>query len=229
MPISILTMSAKRKILVVEDHANTAEELRLVLTKEGHTVAVAGSRALARKALAQEEPNLLVLDVNLPDGTGFDICRELRDEGSSVPVLFLTERGDEDSLVKGLSPSGTDYMRKPFKKAELLLRLKRLFRQAPAETAVGDLCVFNDEKKVTWKGKAISLTPREFEVLSVLAQNAGRLVTRERMVEESGNLDVDARTFNSYLSRLKKKLADGGVKGIEITAVYGEGYRLERK
>lgn len=218
-----------KSILLVEDHAPMAKELLRLLEEEGFVAHVAKSLAEARRELAGHAFHLAVLDVNLPDGTGFQLCRDIRERDAAFPVLFLTDRGDEDSIVKGLSFASTDYLRKPFVRGELLVRLRRLLKLGGGAVTLGDLYVDPGEKTVKWKGKPVSLSPREREILGLLAANVGRLVTRDRLATHLAEADIDERTINSYLSRLKTKLAAAGVTGIKIAAVYGEGYRLERE
>lgn len=217
-----------KAILIVEDHPQIGRELVRLLEQEGFTARLAPTLASARKAWREEHCDLVLLDVNLPDGLGFDLCRDIRDEDTSLPILFLTEKGDEDSVVKGLSFAATDYMRKPFARRELLMRLRRLLKLVSGTLTFGDLTIDTDNRRVQWQGAAIALSPREFEMLALLAANFGRLVTRARIAEQAFDADVNERSFNSYLSRLKTKLTQAGVNNIVITSVYGEGYRMEK-
>ena len=218
-----------KRILVVEDDPRIGEQVTKLLADEGFEPLLARSIAEARRAMKGADFVLLVLDVNLPDGIGFDLCREVRAEDGRLPVIFLTARLDEDSAVKGLSLGATDYVRKPFAPRELVARLRRALKEVPGPVEIGDLVLDPAEKRISWRGKPLSLTPREHELLAILMQNAGRLVTRETLAER---LDTEGTLFDTaiktYLSRLKAKLRTAGVSGIEIIAVYGSGYRLEK-
>lgn len=200
-----------------------------LLRAEGYRATLAKSLKDARSH-RDESWNLVLLDIGLPDGSGFDFCRELHDEDPHLPVLFLTARSDEESAVRGLSLGAVDYVRKPVAKRELVMRIPRTLKAAPEVVELGELKVLVREARVTWKENAIALTPRELELLTILAQNQSRLVTREKLLQQMDTQgDLDDKSINTYVRRLKTKLAEAGVSHVQITAVYGSGYRLEKK
>lgn len=218
-----------RRVLIVEDDPRIGAELKDLLTREKLAPTLAPSLKDARKALRAQEFDLLLLDVELPDGTGFELCGEVREEDAQIPVVFLTARVDEDSAVKGLTLGGTDFVRKPFGPKELVARLRRHLKEAPAAIRIGALDLDPKERRASWNGKAVTLTPREFEILSELARHVGNLVTRERLLEQiDADAEINDGAIKTYVSRLKTKLRDAGVDSIEIVAVTGSGYRLEK-
>ncbi len=217
------------QILIIEDDPVVGETLQELLAEEGFDVVWRKTIATGRKTARTEPPDLILLDVNLPDGTGFDLCRELREEDAGLPIIFLTARLDEDSAVKGLSLGAVDYIRKPFARRELLARIRRYLKTAPTALRVGSLVLDAGEKKLTWKGEPVALSPSELSLLALLMRNIGRAVTRDSMLDALGDDgEISAKAVNTYLSRLKSKLDKAGVDGIRIAPVYGTGYRLEK-
>lgn len=218
-----------KRVLVVEDDFSLAREIEKFLVKNGFETKVANSLAEGKEIYSKWMLDLVVLDVNLPDGLGFQFCEAIREEDSLLPVLFLTDKSDDETVVKGLSFETSDYMKKPFSRGELLVRMKRMLSLSNGVTKVGELAVNHEDKMAFWKGDIIPLSRREFEILSLLTRNIGRVVTRARMNENMLDGEVTDRTFSSYLSRLKDKLEKSLVTGIRIVTVYGDGYRLEKE
>lgn len=219
------------KILVVEDEAPTAAFLKGGLSEEGFAVDVARDAAGADEAVRVYDYDLILLDVMLPGSDGFALCRRWREDGVTVPILFLTARDDVGDRVTGLDAGGDDYLVKPFAFAELLARVRALLRRphpsrlAP-ELRVGDLVIDTSRRRVTRAGVPITLTTREYQVLEFLARNAGKIVTRAVLWEhvwESG-AEPDSNVVDVYVRYLRNKL---GRSPDLIRTVRGGGYVLE--
>lgn len=217
-------------VLVVEDDPEIGASLRALLHSEGMEPVLATTLRAAKELFQKREFALLVVDVNLPDGSGFDFVRDVRDRDGSLPVVFLTARLDEESALKGLALGASDYLRKPFGSRELVLRLRRLLGGTRPLLQVGELVADMRKREIRWKSRPIALSPREIDLLTLLMEHVGEHQSREQLLDRldaEGNL-FD-RSINTYVSRLRTKLEAAGVEGIEITSVYGSGYRLDRK
>src|SRR4029079_4124084 len=179
----------KRTILLVEDERSIREPLAEALRSEGFETSVAGTAAEAPE-LAGQAPDLILLDVMLPDGSGFEVCRELR-ASSRVPIIMLTARGEEADRVVGLELGADDYVVKPFSAREVVARIRAVLRRtdtaAPAEAGpieIGDLRLDPAKRVVTLNGEALELSRKEYDLLQLLMENAGSVVKRERVFEE---------------------------------------------
>ncbi len=214
------------KILVVEDEAPTAAFLKRGLTEEGFAVDVARDTAEADEAVKVYEYDVVLLDVMLPGGDGFALCRRWREEGVTAPILFLTARDDVPDRVRGLDAGGDDYLVKPFAFAELLARVRALLRRPHGgslrpEIEVGDLMVDTSRRHVTRGGKPVPLTTREYQLLEFLARNAGKVVTRTALWEhvwESG-AEPDSNVVDVYV-RGEIAFADLSHEGTGFRGVY---------
>ena len=202
------------------------------LELEGYSLAWATDLKSATHETHAQSFQLILLDLGLPDGSGFTFLRDLRKAGSMVPVIILTAKTDEDSVVEGLQSGASDYIRKPFGDRELLARIKTVLREPQTRTEqirYGELVVRVDQRKVLHAGSEVELSPREFDILHYLVQNADNVVTRKSMLE---SLDREAnlfdRTIDSNVSHVRARLRRSGVKSIQISSIYGVGYRLEK-
>lgn len=216
-----------KEILLLEDDHLIGSELKSFLEREGYRVVWERDLKGARRTWNQHNFNLAILDINLPDGLGFDFCRELSENGETVPVIFLTARLDEESALRGLN-LGADFVRKPFSRKELLVRIRKHLNDRKQPIVIGNLKVAPESRRVSVGDKEINLSAREFELLLVLAERPGQVVTRDKVVtliDEEG--EVEERTINTYCSRLRSKLKLAGVGGFSITSVYGQGFRLD--
>lgn len=220
-----------KRILLVEDDPLIQRSLTLTLKAEGYATIAAPDLTSARTELKAATPNLCLLDVELPDGSGIDFCAELRVHHPSLPVLILTARLDEESAVQGLSAGANDYIRKPFGKKELVARIRRWLGEKVADAKAlrcGPMVLDFDRRTVTVEGKGIDLNRREFEILSVLAQRPGEVVSRQYMLSLIDcEAEIFERTIDSHLSKIRAKLRKAGVPALQINSVYGVGYRLE--
>lgn len=219
-------MSAK--ILIVEDDVFLRDGLQEMLEKEEYNVDSVSCISDARAAVAGKSYNLIILDVLLPDGNGFDLCSSIRDSGVNIPILFLTACDDEIQIVRGLDAGADDYVTKPFKLLELLSRIRALLRRNnSAVYNTGDISVNISNMTVKKNGSVIFLTPTEFQILSVLVRNNGVIVTRSVLLrniwDDAGNF-IDDNTLSVHISRLREKIGAEHIK-----TVRGVGYRWEEK
>ena len=221
------------RLLVVEDEEDLAEGLRVGLSRTGYAVDVAADAAEAYDRLTVNEYDLMLLDINLPDGDGFSLCRSLRSGDVPTPgdgdlrVLMLTARGNLDDRVRGLDEGADDYLVKPFALAELLARVRALLRRDTAGTSAvlsaGPLRVDVARHRATLDGEPLPLTPKEFGVLEYLITRPGRVVSSEELLEHvwDANADPFTQTVRVTVGTLRRKLGDGWIE-----TVVGRGYRL---
>ncbi len=221
------------RLLVVEDEEDLAEGLRVGLSRTGYAVDVAVSTAEAYDRLTVNEYDLMLLDINLPDGDGFTLCRALRTGDLVTPgdtdvrVLMLTARGGIDDRVRGLDEGADDYLVKPFALAELLARVRALLRRdtggGTARLTVGELTLDAAKHAVTLAGAPLALTPKEFGVLEYLMTRPGTVVASEELLEHvwDANADPFTQTVRVTVGTLRRKLGDGWIE-----TVVGRGYRL---
>lgn len=219
-----------KKILIVEDDPAIGNALSSDLADDGYGVTWVGTLKAARQSARNLNFDLLLLDLNLPDGLGFEFCKEYRAESPQIPIIIITAKTDEDTAVKGLSLGATDFIRKPFGRRELTLRIKKSLGSRSGQLELGKLSLNLDQRLVLFENNPLPLTPIEFKILAALLKSGKDVTRREYLLghvdEEGEMLDVTLRT---HLSRLRKKMKDAGVTDIKIVHVYGTGYRLERK
>jgi two-component system response regulator RegX3 len=214
------------RILVVEDDAAIAEPLVVGLRREGFEVSAAKT---ASEALAAPPADLVLLDLGLPDGHGFDVCRQLRTR-SAVPIIIVTAREDEVDRVAGLELGADDYVVKPFGFRELVARIRAVTRRVgtPAQPGgpqqIGDLCIDRRSHRVTLEGEELPLTPKEFDLLALLATDPGAMVTRREILSEvwDPHWYGTSKTVDVHIASLRRKL--GHPEWIETSR--GVGFRL---
>jgi DNA-binding response OmpR family regulator len=232
---------ATRTILVVEDENSIALPLATALEREGYATRVTGSAPEAIALAAELQPDLILLDVMLSDGSGLDVCREVR-RHSPVPIIMLTARGDETDRVVGLELGADDYVVKPFSARELVARIRAVLRRVPdavpaagapqtsGEPAlqVGGVTVDGAMRRATLDGAEIALTRREFDLLALLVRNAGTVLTRERLMDEvwDTNWFGSTKTLDVHVSSLRRKLGDDAVDSRYLHTVRGVGFRF---
>jgi len=223
----------KRRILLVEDETSITEPLAEALRSEGFETQVAGTVAEALE-LARRAPDLVLLDVMLPDGSGFDVCRELR-QVSRVPIIMLTARGEEADRVVGLELGADDYVVKPFSAREVVARIRAVLRRVHAPDAadsgpldVGELRLDPARREVTKRGEALELSRKEFELLQLLMRNAGSVVTREQLIDEvwDTNWFGSTKTLDVHVSGIRRKLGDDPSQPRYLHTVRGVGFRF---
>jgi two-component system response regulator RegX3 len=224
----------RRSILVVEDEESITVPLSEALRREGFEPHVAGTAAEALELAKSVAPDLVLLDVMLPDGSGFDVCRELRLR-SQVPIIMLTARGDEADRVAGLEVGADDYVVKPFSAREVAARIRAVLRRSAAAPQraggvleSGQLRLDPAGHQATLGGRQLELSRKEFDVLRLLMENAGTVVKRERLLEEvwETNWFGSTKTLDVHVSALRRKLDDDPADPTYIHTVRGVGFRF---
>jgi DNA-binding response OmpR family regulator len=222
--------SIMKSILIVEDDPIIQDTLKFALKDAGYAVDLAVTLVEERKLTATNSYDLVLQDLNLPDGVAFDQIRELKAREPSLPIVIITSNADEESAVRGLSLGVEDYLRKPFGRRELLLRIKKYLGERLGRVEVGDLVANRDRRIITFRGAEVPVTSHQFEILALLMEKAEEVVSRERIL---GSVDPEARmldrTLNSHLSHIRSRLESAGATAIEIVPVYGRGYRLTKR
>lgn len=218
-------------LLLVEDDENLRITLADNLEEQGYTVTQAATVAAAWKALGAGRFDVLVLDLMLPDGDGYALCRKLREAGHGCRVLMLTARSLEEDLVRGFDAGADDYLSKPYRLRELLARIAALARRASVSTQGHTLGAFRidpDARTVTGPDGAVELTRKEFDLLMCLMAGGDRVLSRDDILDAVWGKDVvvDTHSVDNFVSSLKKKLKGDG---FELKTVRGVGFRLVRK
>lgn len=224
-------MSKQQRILVVEDEKKIADFVARGLESAGYAVTVAGTGTAALEAAHASEPDLIVLDLMLPDMDGLKVLEKLRIRSITSPVLILSARGGVDDRVRGLEIGADDYLTKPFAFVELLARVKVLLRRGqptPERLEVGDLTLDCIRRKVTRAGVPIDLAPKEFSILEYLMRNPGRALSRTAIVEHVWDMDYDGLTniVDVYIRHLRAKIDDPFPTRM-IQTVRGIGYSID--
>lgn len=222
------------KILLVEDDSTLAMGIEYSLKNEGYMVDIAHNFTDGRDLVRQKNYDLIILDVGLPDGNGFDLCREIRKD-KTTPVIFLTAQDEEVNIVMGLDLGGDDYITKPFRIKELISRIKAVMRRA-AKISQRDLLISNDikvnllESKVYKDNELIWLTPSEYKLLIILMNNHHQVLSRSKILENLWDIDgdfVDDNSLSVYIRRLREKIEDDSSNPKYIKTVRGIGYRWD--
>ena len=225
------------KILLVEDEKTLAKALKFNLEKEGFRVEVAFDGEEALNAMSRKEPDLVILDLMLPKIDGYEVCRSIR-RSSDVPIIMLTARDEDIDKILGLELGADDYMTKPFNTRELLARIKAILRRTVQQAAavrsfikVGDLQIDVIKHKVTVKGREVALTSREYNLLSLLASNPGKVYSREELLEEIWGDDYsgDVRTVDVHIRHLREKIEEFPAEPNIILTVWGAGYKFREE
>jgi two-component system, OmpR family, response regulator RegX3 len=225
----------KRTILLVEDEESITTPLVEALHREGFDTAVSATASESLDAFDRARPDLVLLDVMLPDGSGFEVCRELRAR-SRVPIIMLTARGEEADRVAGLELGADDYVVKPFSARELVARVRAVLRRVAEAgepktdgiTEIGDLTLDRARRTASFRGEELELSRKEFDLLRLLVDNAGAVVTRERLIDEvwDTNWFGSTKTLDVHVSGLRKKLGDDPSETRYIHTVRGVGFRF---
>ena len=223
------------KVLVVEDDPDTAQLLRLYLARDGHEVLSASDGIKGLRLAREESPDLVVLDLMLPGLDGMEICRELRSY-SNVPIVMVTARVEEDDRLAGLELGADDYVTKPFSPREVAARVRAVLRRTAREASEheteilqrAEVTVDLAKRKVQVSGDEISLTPTEFRILAMLMREAGRVFSRDEIIDRVFGYDFDGfdRTVDTHVSNLRRKLQVRSDGPRYIKTTYGVGYRF---
>jgi two-component system response regulator RegX3 len=229
----------RNTVLVVEDEESFIEALVVGLKREGFRVKVARDGMEALELFDASRPDLVLLDVMLPRMSGVDVCREIRGRGSRVPIIMVTAKGSEIDTVVGLEVGADDYVTKPYRLRELVARMRAVMRRTPSEDtlgtsgdaiAVGDVALDPVRHEVRVRGDEIALPLKEFELLELLLDNAGRVLTRETLIDRvwGPHYVGDTKTLDVHIKRLRTKVEDDPSHPTRITTIRGLGYRYER-
>jgi two-component system, OmpR family, response regulator RegX3 len=224
-----------RLVLLVEDEEAITVPLTEALEREGFRAEVAHSLADGLQAARSGKPNIVLLDVMLPDGSGFDLLRELRTDGHT-PVIMLTARGDEPDRVLGLELGADDYVVKPFSARELVARIRAVLRRtsaiaaptSPGRLQIGGLDLDASARTASLDGEPLELTRKEFDLLALLMSHAGTVVSRERLIDEVWDVNWfgSTKTLDVHVSGLRKKLGDDPSDPRYLHTVRGVGFRF---
>ena len=220
------------RVLLVEDDPNLRLTLEDNLAEAGYQVQAVATAAAAREALGQGAFDVVVLDLMLPDGDGYQVCRALRAQGLDARVLMLTARTLEEDVVRGFEAGADDYLAKPYRLKELLARVAALARRSPAPRAqhrFGPFVLDEGARTVQGPEGPLALTRTEFDVLACLLRAQDQVVARDALLQQVWkDVVVDGHTVDNFISSLKKKLRTKGAPGFELKTVRGVGYRLVR-
>ena len=222
------------KLFVLEDDAAIGMGLSYSLKNEGYDVTVAKNVKSAYEILNKETFSLCILDLTLPDGSGYDVCREIKKSGD-FPVIFLTAYDDEVNVVMGLELGADDYISKPFRVKELLARIKSVLRRYSKDSpdgvvSVGSIKVNTNEAKVYKNGAEIILTAMEYKLLLIFINNRGKVLSRQRLLEDIWDVAgdfVNDNTLTVYIKRLRDKIEEDPAKPAVIKTVRGLGYIID--
>ena len=228
------------RVLIVEDEPGLVEGLSHNFQFEGYEVSTAQNGKEGLKLALRDRPDLIVLDLMLPEKDGFEVLREFRQRNSTVPVLILTARSLESDLIQGFDLGADDYLTKPFSVAELLARARALLKRAPqteggealppGNFAFGDVVIDFQTREVRKSGEMMPLAFKEFELLKFLALRRGKTVSREELLQEIWGVDPDSgvttRTVDTHIANLRGKLGGGDVSPNFIATVHKVGYKF---
>lgn len=225
-----------KKILLVEDDSTLAMGIEYSLKNEGYAVDVVHNIKDGIDLVDKEEYKLIILDVMLPDGSGFDMCKYIR-KNNTTPIIFLTAKDEEVNIVMGLDIGGDDYITKPFRIKELMSRIKAVLRRSITDNS-GDLLISDDIKVSLKEGRVyineeiVYLTPSEYKLMVILMENSNQVLSRMKVLEKLWDVDgnfIDDNTLSVYISRLREKIEKDSSNPKYIKTVRGIGYRWDRK
>ena len=231
---------SKQRILVVDDDKSIVKVVRSYLEQAGYEVRVAYDGSTALHSLRSEKPDVLVLDLMLPDRDGWEITRLIRSDASlgAMPIIMLTARVEDTDKIVGLELGADDYITKPFNAREIVARVRALLRRAqfaqstpPAQLRMGQLVLDIDQRSLTIGEKSVDLTRTEFTLLQLLMANPGHTFTRDELLEKSMGYAYEGmgRTLDTHMSNLRKKIEPDPSTPIYIQTVYGVGYRMVKE
>lgn len=218
-----------KEILLIEDDPILARGVQVALELEGFSTLIAPHFMRARELLTTKSPNLILLDLNLPDGSGFEF---LQNSKISILVIILTAQAEEESVVRGLELGAQDYVRKPFGNRELVARIKSVlkgFESKETPVSFASLTLNIEKRTASASNRVLDLSRREFDILQILVSHAENIVTREFIINQINQAEeIFDRTVDSHVSHLRTHLRKANVTDFKISSVYGVGYRLEK-
>ncbi|MCL5985396.1 MAG: response regulator transcription factor [Actinobacteria bacterium] len=227
---------SKKRILTADDDPNISDIVKSYLVNEGFDVKLVDDGAAVLQTVTTYKPDLIILDIGLPNMSGTDICKEIR-KNSNVPIIMLTARSDESDRVVGLEIGADDYVVKPFSPKELVARVKAILRRS-AEPVTSTLTIIykgleldSERHQVRAYGKDILLTPYEFDILKLLASNPGRVYTRGQLLEKVMGTSFEAyeRVIDAHIKNLRKKIEKEPARPAFVLTVRGVGYKFNEK
>jgi DNA-binding response OmpR family regulator len=230
--------AASRRLLIVDPDRSTRRQVRAACEEDGYQVVEADGHARALARFRETRPGVVLLEASLPDGSGFETCRELRDLDQQVGIILVSSHPDEVEAVVGLELGADDYVVKPVRLRELVARvgatLRRVRMSAPgrgrSRLEFKDLVIDIDERRVARTGREVKLTHTEFDLLTLLARNAGRVLTREAILEQvwayEPPVEIETRVIDVHVRNLRKKIEQVPSRPVYILAVPGIGYRF---
>ncbi|MEM7093741.1 MAG: response regulator transcription factor [Actinomycetota bacterium] len=230
------------KVLIVEDEESFLEALRVGLGREGFAIDVARDGREALERFRAADPDIVLLDVMLPRISGVDVCREIRTQ-SDVPIIMVTAKGEEIDAVVGLEVGADDYVTKPYRFRELVARMRSVLRRSASESGVetngggevqagpieaGDVRIDADRHEVVIRGERVDMPLKEFDLLVALASNAGRVLTRDQLIDDVWGLDYvgDTKTLDVHIKRLRNKVEVDPSSPTRIITIRGLGYKF---
>ena len=229
-------MNGQRKVLVIDDEASIRKSVRLACEKEGYLVQESETGADALQRIDSFRPDIVLLDLMLPDISGFDVCRDIRRAGSRVPILILSAKTEEIDVVVGLEIGADDYIVKPFRPRELLARIAAHLRKSRGEEdhdsdgrmVFRELVIDVNERRVFRNDVEVNLTHTEFDLLSFLASNAGKVLSREKILNSVWGYEypIETRVIDVHVRNLRRKIEPDPSRPLYILAVPGVGYRF---
>jgi two-component system response regulator RegX3 len=224
------------RILIVEDEESVLDPLELLLSKEGFTIETARDGREALEKFVKTNPDLILLDLMLPEVSGTEVCRQIRAK-SQVPIIMLTAKDTEVDKVVGLELGADDYVVKPYSKAELVARIKAVLRRNNADAFVnqggsisaGPVVIDVERHQVSINGENIALPLKEFELLEFLVRNSGRVLTRTQLIDRVWGSDYfgDTKTLDVHVKRLRAKIEKDPANPVYIQTIRGLGYKFE--
>ncbi len=225
-----------KKILIIEDEPNIRELILYNLKTNGYDGIAAEDGIMGITMVQREKPDLILLDIMLPGKTGYEICKELREEGDNTPIIMITAKTDELDKVTGLEYGADDYISKPFGIRELMARIKAVLRRYEVTSSsgrdtiisVGDLSMNVECHEVKVGDRVVDLTLREFELLRYLVENRGHVFTRDQLLNNVWGIDYagETRTVDVHIRHLRQKLSDGDNEEKYIETIRGKGYKV---
>jgi len=229
-------VDSSRKVLIVDPDAATRREVRAACEQDGYQVLEADGAGDALRQVEQSHPSLVLLEVTLPDGAGFDVCRELRKVDPAVPVIMMSARSEEIDVVVALEIGADDYVGKPLRLRELVARMTAHLRRTRFESAEAmrsrlefrDLVIDVNERRTYKSGKEVELTHTEFDLLTFLASNAGKVLSREKILNSIWGYEypIETRVIDVHIRNLRRKIESQPSRPYYILAVPGIGYRF---
>ena len=235
-----MTTEAQRTVLVVEDEESYVEALTVGLRREGFRVVTARDGIEGLEQFERSKPDIVLLDLMLPRRSGIDVCREIRAK-SRVPIIMVTAKTGEIDTVVGLEVGADDYITKPYRMRELVARMRAVLRRSPGDAslaeeehdvlAVGDVRMDVNRHEVTVTGQTVAMPLKEFELLEILLENAGRVLTRDVLIDRiwGPNYVGDTKTLDVHIKRIRSKIEEDPANPKRIKTIRGLGYRYENR